>query len=227
MRLLLIEDDTRVVDFLERGLKAEAYVVVCADNGPEGLAIASERCFSAIILDINLPGMDGFSVCQELRHRGIFTPVLMLTARDTVEDRVRGLRLGGDDYLCKPFAFDELLARLSALIRRADGLRVEPAVSSVGDLTFDHRARSVRRGDVGIALTAKELAILEILIRSPGSFFSREKLLSMVWGCDVDPLTNIVEVYMARLRKKLNEGGRPPLIQSLRGLGYKIDAGQS
>ena len=223
MNLLVIEDDPRVVDFLRRGLGAEGYHVTCARSGREGLALGQQHPFDVIILDLMLPEMHGHEVCRELRFAGVLTPVLMLTALDAVEDRVEGLRVGADDYLSKPFSFDELVARIEALIRRSARFQVTPEVCTIGDLTFDRESLTVCRGGHVLDLTAKELAILELLMNAPGKVFSRERILSSVWGYTADPLTNVVDVYIARLRKKLDVDGRGPTIVTVRGFGYKLE----
>lgn len=223
MHVLVIEDDSRVADFLDRGLRAEGYTVQMAKNGDEGLARARTSDASVILLDVMLPGINGIELCQILRSEGHTTPILMLTAMATVDDRVTGLRCGADDYLIKPFAFDELLARMEAL-RRRSGQRVESSSTlTVGDLVFDREKVRVSRAGQAISLTAKELALLELLMRHPGRLYSRERILSNVWGAHEDPLTNVVDVYISRLRAKLEEGHAVQLIKTVRGLGYKID----
>lgn len=224
--LLLIEDDTRVSDFLARGLKAEGYGVTVARTGPEGLEHGRTGAFEVIVLDLMLPRMHGHEVCRELRLAGLTTPVLMLTALGSVEDKVDGLRLGADDYMTKPFAFDELLARIEALARRNRGFAGRPTRLQAGGLTFDRDSLEVHRDGRRIELTAKELAILELLMSAPGKVFSRARILANVWGSDADPLTNVVDVYIARLRRKIDRDGAPALIATVRGYGYKLAAGQ-
>ncbi len=224
--LLVVEDDARVSDFLGRGLRAEGYLVTLARSGPAGLEAAAAQRFSAIILDIMLPGpMDGRELCQRLRQRRDPTPVLMLTALDQVEDRVEGLRMGADDYLGKPFAFDELLARLEALIRRGNRFAEAARVLGLGDLSFDRDALTATLGGRRLDLTAKELALLELLMTAPGRLFTRERILSNVWGLSEDPLTNVVDVYIGRLRRKLEAGPgeAAPQIRTVRGLGYRLE----
>lgn len=224
-RLLLVEDEPRVADFLARGLRAEGYTVSHAGTGPAALDLAEAGEFDCILLDVMLPGIDGREVCQRLRARRDLTPVLMVTALDALGDRVQGLRLGADDYLGKPFAFEELLARIEALIRR--GTRFADAGSQlvVGDVTFDRDSMTVTRAGRRIELTAKELALLELLMSGPGRVFSRERILANVWGVSEDPLTNVVEVYIARLRRKLDVEGLASCISTLRGLGYRLEPG--
>jgi DNA-binding response OmpR family regulator len=223
--LLVVEDDARVADFLLRGLRAEGYSVTVARTGAEALEITARDRFDALVLDIMLPGgLDGRALCRQLRMRRDLTPILMLTALDSVEDRVEGLRLGADDYLGKPFAFDELLARVDALIRRGARFAETPPVLTVGDLVFDREALAVSRAGQRVELTAKEMALLELLMAAPGRLFSRERILSTVWGVSEDPLTNVVDVYIGRLRRKLDAGrvAQAPMIQTVRGLGYRL-----
>lgn len=221
--LLVVEDEERVVDFVARGLRAEGFTVNVARTGSEGFEAASGGEFAAIVLDLMLPGLSGLEVCQKLRAEGDNTPILMLTALDAVEDKVEGLRLGADDYLAKPFSFDELVARIEALIRRSrTGFRAEPARLVVGDIVFDREALTVHRAGRAVDLTAKELALLELLLGSPGKVFSRARILSNVWGYAEDPLTNVVDVYIRRLRKKLGDDDAR-LILTLRGHGYRLD----
>ena len=172
-----------------------------------------------------LPGLSGLEVCQELRARRVLTPILILTALDTTEDKIKGLRLGADDYLTKPFDVDELLARIEALIRRNRSFTADATQLAVGDLVFDRETLTVRRGERPIELTAKELALLELLMSAPGKVFSRERILNRVWGYAEDPLTNVVDVYISRLRAKIDDGNAVPLIKTLRGIGYKLDNG--
>ena len=225
MNLLVVEDDPRVADFLYRGLRAEGYKVQVASDGQQGLGMVRNETFDVVLLDIMLPKMSGIEVCQHLRADCNPVPVLMLTAMSTVQDRVTGLRCGADDYLVKPFAFDELLARIESLMRRPAELKLRPAQATqlmVADLVFDREKMQVRRDGVELTLTAKELALLELLMSSPGRLYSRERILSNVWGSHEDPLTNVVDVYIARLRAKIDKSHQASLIQTMRGLGYKI-----
>jgi DNA-binding response OmpR family regulator len=234
MNVLIIEDDPRIAEFLQRGLRAEGLRVQLARNGQDGLALATElwkdhreeRTAALVILDLMLPDMSGLEVCQTLRAQQVQLPILMLTALSTVEDRVAGLRLGADDYLCKPFDFEELLARVEALGRRGRDLReAAPAVLRVGDLEMDRKTMKVTRAGRALALTARELALLELLMSAPGRLFSRERILANVWGVNEDPLTNVVDVYIGRLRNKIDDGHAEPLIHTQRGLGYRLEAG--
>lgn len=220
--LLVVEDNDRVADFVARELQAEGYTVATAQTGSDGLVAARATAFDAIVLDRRLPDIQGDEVCLALRAGGIMTPILMLTALDAVEDRVEGLRVGADDYLVKPFAFDELLARVAALIRRNRGFQSEPARLELGDLVLDRETLKVTRGGHVISLTAKELALLEFLMTRPQKVFSRARILSKVWGYSEDPLTNVVEVYIRRLRRKLNDPDAI-LIVTQRGAGYKLE----
>ncbi len=225
MNVLVVEDDVRVADFLERGLKAEGYTITLARNGSKGLELARAGDYALIILDWMLPGMNGIEITQALRAGRIMTPILMLTAMGALTDRVQGLRVGADDYLVKPFAFEELLARMEAMRRRADaGSAAKPPESlELADLTLDRNKMQVHRAGKRIELTAKELAVLELLLTTPQRVFSRERILANVWGASEDPLTNVVDVYIRRLRVKIDEGFDPPLIRTVRGFGYKID----
>lgn len=231
MNILVVEDDPRIADFLGRGLRAEGHRVESVANGPAGLAAARAiaRASTAdphvVILDLMLPGMGGLELCQTLRAEGVGLPILMLSALGAVEDRVAGLRLGADDYLAKPFDFEELLARLEALARRGrEARRTSPARLQVGDLVFDRERMQARRAGRVLNLTARELALLELMMSAPGRLFSRERILANVWGVNEDPLTNVVDVYIRRLRAKIDEAGEPPLIHTVRGLGYRLEA---
>mgnify|MGYP003409311660 CR=1 FL=1 len=221
MNVLLIEDEVRVADFLARGLRAERMLVTESRSGTDGLELALAMPFDVIVLDLMLPGLPGLEVCQTLRQKGNTTPIIILTALGSPEDRIKGLRLGADDYMAKPFAFEELVLRIQGLARRTvsasdnDELRV-------ADLVFNRSSLFVTRSGEQISLTAKELAVLELLMTAPEKVFSREKILNNVWGYSEDPLTNVVEVYVARLRKKIDMDGKPDLIENLRGLGYRI-----
>ncbi len=224
MTLLLVEDDARVADFLKRGLEAEGYSVSHAVDGPSGLARATSEAFDLLILDVMLPGFSGRELTQRLRAQGITTPILMLTAMDATEDKIDGLRGGADDYLTKPFDFDELLARIEALIRRGRGFEAKPDPRlSVGDLLLDRESMEVRRDGRAVELTAKEFQLLELLMSSPGKVMSRTRILNKVWGYDTDPLTNVVDVYIRRIRAKLDLDSDEGLIRTVRGYGYKIE----
>ena len=225
MKLLVVEDDSRVADFLDRGLRAAGYGVSLARSGPEGLAMARNGEPALVLLDLMLPGLSGIDLCQTLRAEGRHTPVLMLTAMSALDDKVAGLRLGADDYLTKPFAFDELLARIEALLRRGREQRPFATSLCVGDLVLDRESMGVTRNGEPVPLTAKEMAFLELLMSAPGRMFSRERILSNVWGVNEDPLTNVVDVYVKRLRIKIDEGRATPMLKTVRGFGYRLDAG--
>jgi DNA-binding response OmpR family regulator len=225
MNILVVEDEPLVADFLVRGLGAEGHVVQIASDGAEGHGYALAGGYDVIILDVMLPGRSGLDICEALRGAGVVTPILMLTARDAVSDRIEGLRRGADDYVVKPYAFDELLARIDALVRRS-ARPTRPANErhfTCGDLAFDRDTLEIRRAGERISLTAKEIGILELLMSRPGSVVSRERILNNVWGVHADPLTNVVDVYIGRLRRKLNAHG-PPLIETVRGFGYRLNA---
>jgi DNA-binding response OmpR family regulator len=222
-RLLIVEDDPRVADFLVRGLRAEGYAPTAVGDAEQALPLLRDGGIDLALFDVMLPGQSGMALCQQIRAERNTTPVLMLTAMGTVQDRVAGLRCGADDYLAKPFAVEELLARIEALLRRPASLVMRDEVVAVGDLVFDRDRMEVRRGGVVLSLTAKELALLELLMSAPGRMFSRERILSNVWGLDADPLTNVVDVYIRRLRAKLDEPGRASWITTVRGLGYRLE----
>jgi len=225
MRVLVVEDERRIAEFLCRGLSEQGYAVDVATDGEEALDWPAVAEFDAIILDVMLPVRDGFQVCRVLRERGVKTPILMLTARDAVEDRVRGLDSGADDYLVKPFAFSELLARLRALSRRDRAAL--GTVLSVADLTMDTSARDVRRQGVSIELTTKEYALLEYLMRHANQVLTRTMIAEHVWNYDFDNATNVIDVHVRNLRRKVDEPFRTKLVQTVRGAGYRISAHES
>lgn len=223
MRILLVEDDERIVGFVKRGLEAEGYQIDVASHGQEALQKARLPHYQLIILDLLLPGIPGKEICRELRASGLQTPILMLTALDTLEDKVSGLRIGADDYLTKPFAFDELIARIQALQRRQVNYHVETPELKIADLTLNKETREVRRAGQIIDLTPKEYSLLEYLMSAPGKVLSRTRILEQVWGYNADPLTNVVEVYVRHLRYKIDQKHDKKLIKTVRGFGYKID----
>ena len=212
---------------LRRGLSYEGLVADIAGDGDEALRLSAATAYDAIVLDVMLPGRDGFEVCRELRSRGIWAPIIMLTARDAVEDRVRGLDEGADDYLTKPFSLAELLARLRALVRRAAGER--PAVAEVGDLSLDPATREVRRGGHEIKLSAREFALLETFMRHPGQVLSQPQLLEAAWELGVQHRSNVVEVYVRYLREKIDRPFGVESLETVRGVGYRLreDGGRS
>lgn len=224
MNVLLVEDEPRVADFIDRGLRAESHGVTVAQTGSDGIDLAKTGDFDVIVLDLMLPDMHGYDVCQRLRQEGYQTPILMLTAMDAIEDKIKGIKIGADDYLTKPFDFDELLVRIEALMRRSRSFAESSNVLTVADLELDRELLEVTRGGEPIKVTSKELAILELLMSAPGRVFSRTRILNQVWGYSEDPLTNVVDVYIARLRRKIDTKGRPPLIETVRGHGYRLKA---
>ena len=221
MRVLIIEDDHAIVRFLERGLAAHGHSTVSADNGEDGVRLARDESVDLILLDIMLPLMDGHRVLGRIRLRRPDVPVLMLTARDDLRNKVDALDAGADDYLTKPFDLEELLARIRALTRRAD----QPQASKIeaGDLKVDLRSRRVWRGDKLVDLSSREFALLEYLMRHPGQVLSRQQILSAVWDYDFDPGSNVVDVYVSYLRNKLGRRGAPSMIQTVRGAGYRFE----
>jgi two-component system, OmpR family, response regulator len=222
MRLLLVEDDAKLAGALQRGLQREGYAVDLARTGDEAVTQARVYDYDAVVLDVMLPGRDGFSVCETLRSKERWAPVLMLTARDLVGDRIRGLDAGADDYLVKPFDFGELLARLRALIRRGPSER--PAILEVGDLVVDPSRHVVTRRGVEVELTAREFGVLEFLTRHAGEVVSRTQLLEHVWDENYVGSTNVVDVYVGYLRKKLERPFRRPLIRTVRGVGFVLES---
>lgn len=220
MRILIIEDDKAVAAFVRQGFREASYAVDWAPDGVDGLHLASTESYDAIVLDLMLPGMDGLTLLRNLRARKLETPIICLTARDAVNDRVEGLNAGADDYLPKPFSFTELHARINALLRRGHRLTNNPIV--VGDLAIDVLSRVVQRGQQRIDLSAREYALLEYLARNAGHILSRTMLLEHVWDINQDPLTNVVDVHVNRLRKKIDHGFDRPLIHTIRGVGYVL-----
>ncbi len=222
MRVLLVEDDDRIADFLVRALKSEGFTCIRASEGYEGLELGKNADFDLILLDLMLPGISGLEICQELRMRKIVTPIVMLTAMGDIDDIVTGLKMGADDYITKPCAIDELLARLEAVTRRGQLKSEGDSRLVVGKIIMDCKSMKVTFDGKPVTLTAKELAVLELLMTNPNRLFSRERILSNVWGLDSDPLTNVVDVYIGRLRRKLSHEGGPSCIETVRGMGYQI-----
>lgn len=220
MRVLIVEDDLRMAALVRRGLTTEGLAADVAMTGEDALVAASAHEYDAIVLDIMLPGIDGFETCRRLRERGIWVPVLMLTARDSVEDRVAGLDTGADDYLIKPFAFAELLARLRALVRRGESER--PSVLEVGDLRLDPASRTVWRNGTEVELSAKEFSLLEIFMRHPGEVLSRFQLLEHAWDFAYEQQSNIIDVYLLRLRAKIDVPFERRSLETVRGAGYRL-----
>jgi two-component system, OmpR family, response regulator len=222
MRVLVVEDEARMAGLIRRGLTGEGLAADIAGRGEDAVWMAEAHDYDAIVLDVMLPGIDGFETCRRLRAAGVWAPVLMLTARDAVEDRVAGLDTGADDYLVKPFAFAELLARLRALARRGDQER--PNVLCVGDLILDPAARKVRRGEAEISLSAKEFSLLETFMRRPGEVLSRMHLLEHAWDFAYENRSNVVDVYIGHLRRKIDEPFARRSLETVRGAGYRLRA---
>ena len=220
MRVLVVEDQKKTASFIRKALVAEGFAVDVAEDGETALTLAGATPFDAIVLDIMLPGRDGLSVLRLLRERRVATPVLLLSARSEVNERVEGLNAGADDYLPKPFALDELLARLRALCRR--GTEQASTLLRVADLTLDTVSRTARRGGALIELSAREFRLLELLMRTPGRVCSRMMSLEKVWDYSFDPGTNVIEVYISRLRDKIDAGRSPKLLHTVRGVGYVL-----
>jgi len=220
VRVLVVEDEVKMAGLLRRGLQEEGYAVDIAPTGSKAVWAATEIPYDAIVLDVMLPDLDGFSVSRRLREAGRWAPILMLTARDAVPDRIEGLDAGADDYLTKPFAFTELLARLRALIRRGAGER--PAALVAGDLILDPAAKRVTRGDTQIELTAKEFALLEYFLRHPGEVLTRSRIIEHVWDFAYDGDSNVVDVYIRYLRQKIDRPFGRRSIETVRGTGYRL-----
>ncbi|MFO7783772.1 MAG: winged helix-turn-helix domain-containing protein [Thermodesulfobacteriota bacterium] len=220
MRILVVEDENKVAGFIRRGLEEEGYAVDVAGDGESGLAMALDGVHDLVLLDVHLPGMNGFSVLRELRGRKVTTPVLLLTVRATIEDKVLGLDSGADDYLTKPFAFQELLARVRALLRRRSEDR--SALLQVADLTLDPARRIAHRGGETIELTTKEFALLEYFMRNRDRVLTRTMIAEHVWDYDFDSMTNVIDVYVNYLRKKIDKGRERKLIHTVRGSGYMM-----
>jgi two-component system OmpR family response regulator len=221
MRTLIVEDDHKIASFVVKGLKEAGFAVDRAASGNDGLHLALTGAYDVAVVDIMLPALDGLSLITELRNRKINTPVIILSAKRSVDERVRGLQAGGDDYLTKPFAFSELLARMQALIRRASGV-LEPTSLSVGDLSMDLLKREIVRGNRKIELQPREFALLEYLLRSAGRVVSKTMILERIWDYSFDPQTNVVDVLVCRLRNKIDTDGAPKMIHTIRGAGYVL-----
>jgi two-component system OmpR family response regulator len=222
VRLLVVEDDVKMAALLKRGLEREGYAVDLAANGEDALWAGRELPYDAVVLDAMIPAPDGFDVCRQLRESGRWMPVVMLTARHSVDDRVRGLDAGADDYLAKPFSFAELFARLRALLRRDTGAR--PVVLRAGDLRLDPATRTVRRGPDAVSLSAREFSLLELLLRHRGEVLSRTAILDHVWDFAYDGTSNVVDVYVRYLREKIDRPFGRSAIETVRGAGYRIRA---
>lgn len=222
MRILVVEDAAKLARSLERGLEAEGYAVDVVFDGltARRRLVAREEAYDLVVLDVMLPGLDGFTLCREVRARGVTVPILLLTAKDATTDKVTGLDSGADDYLVKPFAFEELLARMRTLLRRP--ARALPTELVVGDVALDPAARKVRRGDDEIELTTREFSLLELLMRRAGQVLSRDAILDHVWDDDFDSFSNVVDVHVRNLRRKIDREGEPSLIETVRGVGYVV-----
>ena len=220
MKVLVIEDDKKIASLIRKGLQAQGFVADVCLGGDEGYALATSRPYDALVLDIMLPGRDGLSILRNLRDRKLPLPVILLTARSELNERLEGLNLGADDYLTKPFFIEELIARLHAVTRRASG--TTQSILSVADLTMNLLTREVKRGGVNIALTPREFSLLEHLLRSPGRVLTRVEICERVWDYNFDPGTNLVEVYIQRLRKKVDGNAPVKLIETIREVGYRI-----
>lgn len=223
MRLLVVEDDKKIASFVSRGLKEAGYVVDIAERGDDAFQLALYNHFDVAIVDLMLPGLDGLSLIERLRAQKIKMPVIILSAKRSVDDRVKGLQVGGDDYLTKPFAFSELLARIQALVRRSTAMS-EPTTLTHGDLTLDLLSREVTRGGQKIELQAREFALLEYLLRNAGRVVSKTTILEHVWDYNFDPKTNVIDVLVSRLRSKVDRDFDRKLIHTMRGFGYVLKA---
>jgi two-component system OmpR family response regulator len=221
VRVLIVEDDRTIADFVSAGLRQEGFAVDVADNGVDGLDLAQNQPYAAAVIDVMLPRLDGLSLVTALRRKGVTTPVLFLSARHSVDDRVKGLQTGGDDYLTKPFAFPELLARVQALTRRGQGAQ-EPTELTFADLHLDRLTRRVSRGGAPIDLRPREFALLEYLMRHAGKVVSKAMIVSHVWDYSFDTGTNAVDVLVYRLRDKIDKGFDPKLLHTVRGVGYVL-----
>ncbi len=218
--MLVVEDEPKMARLLQQGLSERGAVVEVVDRGSDAVAFAALADFEAIVLDLMLPDLDGFEVCRQLRRKGVWAPVLMLTARNAVADRIEGLDAGADDYLPKPFAFDELMARLRALVRR--GPTERPAVLEVGDLRLDPATRRVTRGDQTVELSGKELVVLEAFMRRPGQVLSRAQILELAWDTAYEASSNVVDVYVRYLREKIDRPFERSSLETVRGVGYRL-----
>ncbi|OGM21575.1 DNA-binding response regulator [Candidatus Woesebacteria bacterium RIFCSPHIGHO2_01_FULL_38_9] len=224
MRILVVEDEHKIANSIKKGLAQEGFAVDVAYDGTEGYDLASSEEYDVVILDIMLPGMDGVTICKKLRQEKNHTPILMLTAKGQIQDKVQGLNSGADDYVVKPFAFEELLARVKALTRRPKNGGSTKLL--VNDLELDSVSYEVKRGGVRVTLSRKEFSLLEYLMRNPGKIINKDQIIAHVWDYDSDVLPNTVEVYIGYLRQKIDRGfpGKKPLIQTIRGFGYKVES---
>lgn len=224
MRILVVEDDRKIGGFLKKGLKEAGYAVDVAEDGEQGLDLLTTTPYDTAVVDLMLPKLDGLSMIEAIRHQGITTPVLILSAKRSIDDRIRGLQQGGDDYLVKPFSFGELLARIQALIRRDSG-NTEPKMLQAGDLKMDLLQHTVERNGHQLTLTAREFSLLEYLLRNKGRIVSKTSILEKVYDYGFDPQTNVVDVLVCRLRNKTDKGHTTKLIHTVRGMGYVLKEG--
>lgn len=225
MRILLTEDDQRIARFIQKGLKENAYAVDVVENGEDALYQVEVNNYDLVILDIQIPNKDGFEVCEEIRQNGYNMPILMLTARDTIEDRIYGLDIGADDYLTKPFEFGELLARLRALLRRPRG-EMLPTTITIGEIEIDTRSQTAKAKDEVISLTTKEYSLLQYFARNANRVIGREEISEHVWNENFDPFSNLIEVYVNRLRQKLTDNVSSPSLKTRRGAGYILETSE-
>lgn len=220
MKILIVEDEKKISDFMNSGLRARGFIVDVTDNGDDALILAMTQPYDAIVLDIMLPGLDGLSILRLIRKKNINTPVILLSARGDLDDRLTGLESGADDYMVKPFYVDELIARLHVITRRVTTEQM--SLKRVGDLSLNQMTRVVTFGDQVVDLSAREFSLVEFLMRSPGRVYTRTQILEYVWNIDFDPSTNVVDVCIKRIRKKLNQYGAREIIETVRGVGYRI-----
>jgi len=223
MRILIVEDDSKIASFVAKGLREAGYAVDHVTSGEEALDFAQSVAYDAAVVDIMLPGMDGLTLIEKLRQKKINTPVIILSAKRTVDDRIKGLKAGGDDYLTKPFSFSELLVRIQALLRRAS-MAASPVQLQVGDLSMDLVSRKVTRGDMEIDLMPREFALLEFLMRNEGNVLPKTVIMEHVWDYHFDPQTNVVDVLVSRLRSKIDKDFKQKMIHTIRGVGYVLKA---
>lgn len=226
MRILLVEDDQRIARFIKKGLKENAYAVDAVEDGEEALYQVEMNDYDVVVLDVMIPGKDGFEVCEEIRASGNNTPILMLTAKDTVEDRIHGLDIGADDYLTKPFEFGELLARLRALLRRPRSGDMLPTKINLGELEIDTRSQTAKANGKMITLTTKEYSLLQYFARNSNKVIGREEISEHVWNENFDPFSNLIEVYVNRLRIKLRDNCDSPALKTRRGAGYILEVSE-
>lgn len=220
MKILVVEDEKQIADFVKKGLTEQGFLVEMCDHGDEALVRMMETPYDAVVLDIMLPGRDGLSILKQFRKKGHTTPVILLTARSELDERIEGLNTGADDYMTKPFYVEELTARLHAVMRRSSDEQM--SLLQAGDLTVNVLTREVKRGGVPVKLTSREFSLLEYMMRNPGRVYTRTQMLEHVWGYDFDPSTNLVDVHIQRLRKKVSPDKENPLIETIRGVGYRV-----